>query len=278
MAIYAYSAMRRSAPAWHTRIPWRSLDDGSTVFTLFGAGLLGLAYRVFPDVYKLTHGTLITADAWARGVLRRLCNDRAGDDHLRLADPDTRTLGTWQQHRLLGVLDATGRHVRNDSLLTAGIAQVYLERILGMGYLDVQLKIQVHFLMLLATASLFSVGVGCSSIFDFFRYAPRFEVSDEKQPERRGRMPGAQHPSRDAVRDALAICAPSTSTARHRRRSARSPTTCRRAMKWHCSSNVMRTVWRSCSKGRPVAARPVSSNTWHGACNARWSPFRATTT
>jgi hypothetical protein len=39
------------------------------------------------------------------------------------------------------------------SFATAGIGQVYLERIMGMGYLDAQLKIQVHFLMLIATAS-----------------------------------------------------------------------------------------------------------------------------
>jgi nitric oxide reductase subunit B len=66
------------------------------------------------------------------------------------------------------------------SFATAGIAQVYLERILGMGYLDVQLKIQVHFLMLVATASLFSLGVGLF-IFDFFRHAPQFNV-DEADP------------------------------------------------------------------------------------------------
>src|SRR3546814_14524681 len=46
------------------------------------------------------------------------------------------------------------------SFATAGIGQVYLERVLGIGYLDVQLKIQVHFLMLVATASMFATGVG----------------------------------------------------------------------------------------------------------------------
>ena len=66
------------------------------------------------------------------------------------------------------------------SFATAGIAQVYLERILGMGYLDAQLKIQVHFLMLLATGSIFTIGVGLF-IYDFFRYAPRFDVSNETQ-------------------------------------------------------------------------------------------------
>jgi nitric oxide reductase subunit B len=67
------------------------------------------------------------------------------------------------------------------SFATAGIGQVYLERILGLGYLDTQLKIQVHFLMLLATGSVFSVGVGLF-IWDFFRTRPRFEIVTEGAP------------------------------------------------------------------------------------------------
>jgi nitric oxide reductase subunit B len=61
------------------------------------------------------------------------------------------------------------------SFATAGIGQVYLERILGLGYLDTQLKIQIHFVMLIATASVFTVGVALY-IWDFFRHPPRFEV------------------------------------------------------------------------------------------------------
>jgi len=72
------------------------------------------------------------------------------------------------------------------SFATAGIGQVYLERILGLGYLDTQLKIQVHFLMLVATGSIFAVGVA-AFIVDFFRYAPSFEVSEERTPGPDGR-------------------------------------------------------------------------------------------
>src|SRR5690606_21812928 len=61
------------------------------------------------------------------------------------------------------------------SFATAGIGQVYLERIMGMGYLDAQLKIQIHFVMLIVCASLFSTGVGLF-IYDFFRYRPRLDV------------------------------------------------------------------------------------------------------
>ena len=60
------------------------------------------------------------------------------------------------------------------SFATAGIAQVYLERILGLGYLDTQLKIQVHFLMLIITGAIFAVGAALF-IWDFFRAVPSFD-------------------------------------------------------------------------------------------------------
>src|SRR5690606_14493858 len=66
------------------------------------------------------------------------------------------------------------------SFATAGIGQVYLERVLGIGYLDVQLKIQIHFVMLIITASIFATGV-LLFIYDFFRQAPRFEPIDEEE-------------------------------------------------------------------------------------------------
>jgi nitric oxide reductase subunit B len=54
----------------------------------------------------------------------------------------------------------------------AGLGQVYLERIMGMGYLDTQQHIQVHFQMLLATAFIFSTGV-LLFLFDFFILNPK---------------------------------------------------------------------------------------------------------
>jgi nitric oxide reductase subunit B len=58
----------------------------------------------------------------------------------------------------------------------AGIGQVYLERILGFGYLETQAKIQVHFLMLVATGILFTAGV-VLFLWDFFFLAPRQRTS-----------------------------------------------------------------------------------------------------
>jgi len=51
----------------------------------------------------------------------------------------------------------------------AGITQTYLERILGIGYLETQRKIQVHYLMWLGTAVVFSIGVA-GYVWDFVRH------------------------------------------------------------------------------------------------------------
>jgi nitric oxide reductase subunit B len=175
MAVYAYSAMRRSGLS-HPNTLALHWTVGSAVFTLFGAGLLGLAHT-WPSVNKWTHGTLITAmhghaafyGAYAMIVLAMITYA------LPAMVPGRREGGTslgywafWLQ--LVGMFGMTL------SFATAGIGQVYLERILGLGYLDTQLKIQVHFLMLIATASVFAAGV-ILFIVDFFRYAPRFELN-----------------------------------------------------------------------------------------------------
>ena len=180
MAMYAYSAMRRSGLA-HPNTLALHWTIGSAVFTLFGAGLLGLAHT-FPDVNKWTHGTLITAmhghaafyGAYAMIVLAMItfALPSMAPGHSERGS----SIGYWSFWLQLG-----GMFGMTLSFATAGIGQVYLERILGMGYLDAQLKIQVHFLMLLATASMFTVGVGLF-IFDFFRHAPRFEVETDAQP------------------------------------------------------------------------------------------------
>lgn len=180
MAIYAYSAMKRSGLA-HPNTLALHWTLGSAVFTLFGAGLLGFAHT-FPSVNKWTHGTLITAmhghaafyGAYAMIVLAMITY--ALPLMTRDRNESGSAIGYWSFWlQLVGMFGMTL------SFATAGLGQVYLERILGLGFLDTQLKIQVHFLMLLATASIFSVGVGLF-IYDFFRRAPRFEISAEVEP------------------------------------------------------------------------------------------------
>jgi nitric oxide reductase subunit B len=59
------------------------------------------------------------------------------------------------------------------ALAAAGITQTYLERILGLGYLETQRKIQVHYLMWLGTATIFALGAA-AYVWDFVRAgAPR---------------------------------------------------------------------------------------------------------
>ncbi|MGE6528898.1 cbb3-type cytochrome c oxidase subunit I [Pseudomonas sp. NPDC077382] len=179
MAMYAYSAMRRSGMA-HPNSLALHWALGSTIFTLFGAGLLGLAHT-WPSVNKWTHGTLITAmhghaafyGAYAMIVLAMITYALPSLTDKR--PEQGTTIGYWAFW-----LQLAGMFGMTLSFATAGIGQVYLERIMGMGYLDAQLKIQIHFVMLISTASIFSVGVGLF-IYDFFSYRPRFEV-DEQEP------------------------------------------------------------------------------------------------
>ena len=176
MAAFAYAAMRRSGLA-HPNSLALHWTIGSTLFALFGAGLLGLAHT-WPAVNKWTHGTLITAmhghaafyGAYAMIVLAMITY--VLPKMTNRSEKGT-TLGYWAFW-----LQLAGMFGMTLSFATAGIGQVYLERIMGMGYLDAQLKIQVHFIMLIATASIFTIGVALF-IFDFFRYRPHFETSGE---------------------------------------------------------------------------------------------------
>ena len=172
MAMYAYFSIRRSGVR-HPNVLALHWTIGSAVFTLFGAGLLGLAHT-FPDINKWTHGTLITAmhghaafyGAYVMIILAVIAY--AMPTMTRNRSEAGSSLGYWAFW-----LQIAGMFGMTLSFATAGIGQVYLERVLGIGYLDVQLKIQVHFLMLVATASLFVIGV-VLYIWDFFRHAPIF--------------------------------------------------------------------------------------------------------
>ena len=189
MAIYAYSAIRRSGLAHPNKLAlhW---TVGSAVFTLFGAGLLGLAHT-FPSVNKWTHGTLITAmhghaafyGAYAMIVLAMITYALPSMTRRPAEGTAMGYAAFWMQ--IAGMFGMTL------SFATAGIGQVYLERIMGMGYLDAQLKIQIHFVMLIITASIFAIGVGLF-IIDFFRHPPSFDLTRDADPElQRVRSPSA---------------------------------------------------------------------------------------
>ncbi len=195
MAVYAYSAMRRSGIA-HPNTLALHWTLGSAVFTMFGAGLLGLAHT-WPSVNQWTHGTLVTAmhghaafyGAYAMIVLAMITYA------LPTITPDRPAAGSAVGYWAFW-LQLAGMFGMTLSFGTAGIAQVYLERILGLGFLDTQLKIQVHFLMLLAAGGVFGAGVGLF-IWDFFRFRPRFEVLADAE-ERAGEGASMQARARTA--------------------------------------------------------------------------------
>lgn len=177
MAVYAYMALRRSGLAHPNRLAlhW---TIGSAVYSALGAGILGLAHT-WPAVNKWTHGTLITAmhghmaffGAYVMIVLAMITFAMpalTGRD-----EEKSSALGMWAFW-----LQVFGMFGMTMAFATAGIVQTYLEHILSIGYLDSQKKLTVHFLMLMATGSLFAVGVLLFLLDFFFLLVGNREKSD----------------------------------------------------------------------------------------------------
>jgi nitric oxide reductase subunit B len=181
MATYAYMAMRRSGLAHPNRlaIHW---TIGSAIFSALGAGVLGLAHT-WPAVNRWTHGTMITAmhghmaffGAYVMIVLAMITYAMPalfGHDQ----EAGESSAGIWAFWLQIG-----GMFGMTMAFAAAGITQTYLERILGLGYLETQQKIQVHFLMVLGTGILFSLGVALY-LFDFFFLAPKRRTAPAAWP------------------------------------------------------------------------------------------------
>jgi nitric oxide reductase subunit B len=173
MAMYAYTILRRSGRSHPNSIAlhW---TIGSAIFSAIGAGILGFAHT-WPMVNQWTHGTHITTmhghmaffGAYAMIVLAMIS----------YALPGLTARSDESHQTRLGVaafwLMVAGMFGMTMALAAAGITQTYLERILGIGYLDTQQKIQVHYLMWLGTSVIFACGVA-AYVWDFVRAgAPR---------------------------------------------------------------------------------------------------------
>ncbi|HYB41207.1 MAG TPA: cbb3-type cytochrome c oxidase subunit I, partial [Candidatus Methylomirabilis sp.] len=178
MAMYAYYALRRSGLAHPNRMAlhW---TIGSAIFSALGAGILGLAHT-WPAVNKWTHGTMITPmhghmaffGAYVMislGMITYALPGLAGQSE----DSRETAAGFWAFW-----LQIAGMFGMTMAFAAAGITQTYLERILGIGYLETQLKMQVHYLMLAATGALFAIGVGLF-LWDFFFLAGRPRATTE---------------------------------------------------------------------------------------------------
>ena len=182
MSAYAYQAIRRSGMS-HPNTMALHWTLGSAIFSALGAGLLGLAHT-WPSVNRWTHGTLITPmhghSAFFGAYVMIILAVITYAMPLLRGYPETRRetkTALWAFWLQVG-----GMFGMTLAFAAAGIAQVYLERILGFGYLETQAKIQVHFLMLVATGVLFTAGVALY-LWDFFFLGPRMQAEAD-QPAR----------------------------------------------------------------------------------------------
>ncbi len=167
MALFAI-AMYRKGEKKHPNKIALSWTLGTAIVSFVGAGLLGLAHTL-PQVNMYTHGTLVTAmhghlafwGAYAMIVLAIISYALPNLTGRKLFDTTTGLLAFWLSNiGMVGMTVAFG---------VAGVAQVYLERKMGLDFLVVQKELEVHFLGLVLAASLFSLGIG-AFVWNFIRF------------------------------------------------------------------------------------------------------------
>jgi len=173
MALFAISMYRKGEKKHPNKIAL-SWTLGTAIVSFVGAGLLGLAHTL-PQVNLYTHGTLVTAmhghlafwGAYGMIVLAIISYSLPNLTGRKLFDTTTGLLAFWLSNiGMLGMTVALG---------VAGVAQVYLERMVGLEFGDVQKEIEVHFFILVCCATMFTAGIVCY-ITEFVRYG---QPSDE---------------------------------------------------------------------------------------------------
>jgi nitric oxide reductase subunit B len=178
MALYGVSMARRGGKTPENRVAlyW---TVGSGLMSFLGAGLLGFAHTL-PQTNIWTHGTLVTAmhghlafwGAYAMTVLAMITYAMPQMTGRKLYRGWSAEWAFWLSNS--GMLAMTG------AFAVAGITQVYLERRVGMDFLEVQRAVEVHFLGLVLAACLFSLGIGLF-VWDFIRYG--LPQDDALRPE-----------------------------------------------------------------------------------------------
>ncbi len=167
MALYTVAMARRGGRRHDNRVAllW---SVGCGIMSFVGAGFLGFAHTL-PQVNVYTHGTLVTAmhghlafwGAYAMlnfamiGYALPEMTGRKAYEHW------ANEWAFWVSN--IGMVAMTG------AFAVAGITQVYLERRVGMDFLEVQDAVSVHFLGLVLAASLFTIGIGLF-IWVFIQY------------------------------------------------------------------------------------------------------------
>ncbi|MCA9784792.1 MAG: cbb3-type cytochrome c oxidase subunit I [Candidatus Cloacimonetes bacterium] len=141
---------------------------GTGIMSFVGAGFLGFAHTL-PQVNIYTHGTLIVGmhghmafwGAYGMMVFALIAYAMPQMTGRKLFEGRIPVLAFWIAN--IGMVAMTC------AFAVAGIAQVYLERMLGIDFLVVQESLHVHFFGLVLAASLFTTGV-LLYIWNFTRY------------------------------------------------------------------------------------------------------------
>ena len=141
---------------------------GAAIVSFVGAGLLGFAHTL-PQTNLYTHGTLVTAmhghlafwGAYAMIVMAIISYSLPNMTGRKLYDSSRGRMAFWLSNiGMIGMTVAFG---------VAGVAQVYMERIMKMEFMEVQKEIEIHFYVLIICATLFFVGVILYMI-DFYKH------------------------------------------------------------------------------------------------------------
>ncbi len=167
MAIYAFQMAKKGGRAHPNKVALQ-WTLGCAFMSFVGAGFLGFAHTI-PQVNRYTHGTLVTAmhghmafwGAYAMIVLATIAYAVPKLTQRKLWGDWMPEWAFWMSN--IGMIGMTG------AFAVAGIAQVYLERKVGMDFLVVQKALEVHFLGLVLAATVFTTGIGLY-IINFIRY------------------------------------------------------------------------------------------------------------
>jgi len=167
MAIYAIAMAKKGGKTPDNKMAM-SWTIGTAVLSFVGAGFLGFAHTL-PQVNMYTHGTLVTAmhghlafwGAYACLVLAMITYAMPLLTGRKLQDTAMNIFAFWTSN--IGMLAMTV------AFGIAGVAQVYLERRIGIDFLTVQKEIAVHFLGLVLAATLFTAGI-IAFVWNFIRF------------------------------------------------------------------------------------------------------------
>lgn len=167
MALFAL-AMYRKGEKKHPNKIALNWTIGSAIVSFVGAGLLGFAHTL-PQTNLYTHGTLVTAmhahmafwGAYAMIVLAIISYSLPNMTGRKLYESTQGRMAFWFSNiGMIGMTVAFG---------VAGVAQVYLERKMGMDFMAVQNEISIHFVVLILCATLFTLGI-IFYIIDFYKH------------------------------------------------------------------------------------------------------------